>query len=151
MGFDKGIPQDTASYLGFICHKSRGAYTYGAELADYGKMSYLSRFPLAELELLVGEGEETYFEFYGSHFQEKDLGVSPTNTDAWLQAIRQARVDAGYEHVTQVQPGDVVLAGLQTLATGVFHQENTQLAPGDLDPDYFDPEYNATNGPLPVG
>lgn len=139
VGFDQGIPRSTADYVAFICHQSRGAYTYEAELADYLKMSYLSAFPTAQLALLAA-GEDAYFEYNGVNFYEKDLGTASSNYNSWVNAIRQARMEAGYQQVTAVQPGEVVLAGLLSLATGELEPKQEELPLDNLGemalPDY---------------
>ncbi|MFI3253241.1 MAG: hypothetical protein R3Y63_02710 [Eubacteriales bacterium] len=136
MGFDGGIPRESADYISFLCHPSRGAYTYSAEIADYYLMSYLSSFPLEQLENLVGDGGDAYFEFNGTNFYDKDLTAS-SNYSTWVNAVRQVRIDAGYEQVKEVQNGEVVLAGLLTLASGYFEEEE-EFTGEELDflPDY---------------
>lgn len=128
MGFDKGYPRDVADYVAFISHSSRGAYTYEAELADYLKMPYLSSFPTQQLETLVGDGGEAYFEFNGTNFFDKQLSYNSTDVNGWFNAIRQARVDAGYVQVTKMESGDAVMAGLMTLASG-FYDEAVEIPP----------------------
>ncbi len=116
VGFSGGMPKAAADYVAFICHQSRGAYTYEAELLDYTKLSYLSTFPTYQLATLVGEGDEAYFEFNGVNFYEKTLEWNRNNYNNWFTAIRQARIDAGYEQVMEIQSGDTVLTGLLAIA-----------------------------------
>lgn len=116
VGFTGGEPKPVADYVAFICHQSRGAYTYEAELLDYTKLSYLSTFPTYQLATLVGEGNEAYFEFNGVNFYEKTLEWNQSNYNNWYTAIRQARIDAGYEQVMEIQSGETVLAGLLAIA-----------------------------------
>lgn len=127
VGFDGGIPRPSADYVAFLSHTSRGAYTYEAELRDYLKMPYLSTFPTEQLETLVTGGKESYFEFNGTNFYEKNLVWNSGDYNTWLTAVRQARIDAGYVHVSAVQSGDVVLSGLQTLASGIFEGGYSRL------------------------
>ncbi len=123
IGFEGGYPKDKASYLAFLSHQSRGAYTYEAELEDYLEMSYLSAFPTGQLATMVGDTGDGYFEFNGVNFYQKDLGTTSENYNSWVNGIRQARIDAGYTQVTAVQSGEVVLAGLLALASGQYDQE----------------------------
>lgn len=129
VGFRGGIPKSSADYVAFICHQSRGAYTYEAELLDYTRMSYLSNFPTYQLATLVGDGAEAYFEYNGVNFYEKNLEWNPNNYNTWFTAIRQARIDAGYEQVTEIQSGETVLAGLLSLAMGDFAEPERVIAP----------------------
>ncbi len=137
IGFDHGYPKDEADYLAFISHNSRGAYTYEAELKDYLKMPYLSSFPILQLEELVGEGADAYYEYNGNNFYQKNLSASSSNVNAWFTAIRQARIEQGYEQVTEIQSGETVLAGLLTLASGVSTQSdyNINLSQPDFEYD----------------
>lgn len=116
VGFDSGWPREQASYVSFISHHTKGAYTYGTELNDYLKMPELSGFPMYELEELITQNKEEYFEFDGIHFVNKNLVWDSSNYNNWYSAIRSARVDAGFEQVTKIPTGEQVLAGLLALS-----------------------------------
>lgn len=116
VGFDKGMPRSKADYVAFLSHNSTGAYTYGTELQDYLKMPLLSSFPTYQLEDLVTRNKQDYFEFNGINFELKNLVWDVYDSSTWYAAIRSARVEAGYEQVTQVQSGETVLAGLLALS-----------------------------------
>lgn len=114
--FEAGMPAEAASYLAFLSHRSMGVFTYEQELADYLLMPVLSQFPTQQLASMVVAEEEAYYEFDGTDFVKINLVWDPTNYATWYTAIRNARVQAGYEQVTRTQSGDTVLAGLLALS-----------------------------------
>lgn len=116
VGFQGGIPNNSASYVSFLSHNSRGSYSYEQELADYLKMPVLQNFPTYQLAELITSGQEDYFEFNGYQFVKRNLVYDPADYSSWYTAIRSARMEAGYQQVTRVQSGATVLAGLLALA-----------------------------------